>query len=438
MRSLLLTVAIALSGAGIAQGRCPLDFPGSEQAAIGIYVAEVNGGRVVEDFNADMLLTPASVMKSVSTAAVIIDKGGDFRWITKVYAVGQISGGVLHGNIVVQGSGDPTLGSTQFSDSHPDFVSAVKSAVAAKGISRVDGKIVQGDVWPQLGPVPSWEIEDIPGVDGAGFYTLNYKDNIFTLSVPSMTATPAIPGLQVKQMGGSGGLWFTRFPGSNELRVYGRLGKRQKRAALKCSMPNPPAVLLSELSRELNASGNVYDTSADTVEILAFRSPALREVARSLMVRSDNQMAEAALRALAPRRGRAIALKAERDILSSHGVNLDGARLADGSGLSRHNAISARQLGSVLRAMATNGDYIGSYARVGLDGTVRNFMKSQPGRENFILKSGSMTGVICYVGYRLDAETKAPTHVIVVMINNAPEPSKVRAALGEFISKIGS
>ena len=118
------------------------------------------------------------------------------------------------------------------------------------------------------------------------------------------------------------------------------------------------------------------------------------------------------------------------------GVDLKGARIADGSGLSRHNAISPRQLGQILRSMARNGDYVGSFARVGLDGTVRNFMKTDPNRENFVLKSGSMTGVICYVGYRLDPQTKSPTHVLAIMINNAPDSKAARAAIASFLSSL--
>lgn len=435
MRGLIHCAIAALMCAGTALGQCPLTFEGADEALIGVYVAPVNGGKPLVDYNSAKLFTPASVMKSVTTAAALSKYGGNYRWQTTVMAIGSIEHGVLNGNIVIRGSGDPTLGSTYFKD-RESFLDAVKTGLMSAGITKVTGKVLQeGNGWPNEGPIPSWELEDIPGPDGAGFYTLNFSDNVFILSYPSLKTRPEIPGLSIKYLGGSGGLWFNRYPGSYDIRVYGQLAKKQKQASFICSMPNPPAVLLSYMSKGLSVAGEEVNASADTIVLATYRSPALQDVARSLMIRSDNQMAEATLRLMAPGKTRVAALSEERNSLAAAGVNLKNARLRDGSGLSRHNAISPKQLADVLSAMAGNGSYVGSYARVGLDGsTVRNFMKGVPGRENFVLKSGSMTGVVCYVGYRLDPKSKAPTHVISIMVNNAPNPAKARAAMETLLA----
>lgn len=432
-RLVSLISALSLLISGPVFGQCPLEFKGNDAALIGVYIAPVRGGVCLE-YNADRQFLPASVMKVVTSAAAISRYGGEYRWTTDVKSVGRLSGGVLSGNILVEGSGDPTLGSVQFKDTLPGFISSVRDAVRRAGITTVEGTVTTAAPWPDQGPVMTWELEDIPGVDGAGFYALNYMDNVFTLSVPSMKATPAIPGLKVRnEMGGSGGVRFTRYPGSNEIVVRGSLGRKQKRASLRCSMPDPTLVLVSRLDSALECRNRRDLTvAADTAMILSYSSPLLRDVCRSLMVRSDNQMAEATLRLLAPRGSLAGALKAERDILTGLGVDMRNARLADGSGLSRHNCISPRQLGRILAVMAHNADYLGTFARVGLDGTVRNFMKKMPRRTEFILKSGSMTGVVCYAGYRLDPETKAPTHVLVAMVNNAPVASDARTAIASF------
>ncbi len=437
MKVRIVSALVALVSAGIAFGQCPLAFDGSDQALVGVYIAPLNGGAAIADYNSSRLFIPASVMKAVTTAAAICRRGGDYRWETTVTAQGRIRSGVLDGNITITGSGDPTLGSDQFKTGRQSFLSALKEAAVAKGIDRITGKVDEGKPWPNQGPVPSWEIEDIPGIDGAGFYTLNYSDNVFVLSYPSMKTYPNVPGIELRYRGGSGGLRFFRNPGSNEINIYGQLGRRQKRASMKCSMPNPPAVLLAEADSIFHSGRKAVSASSDTLRLLTYRSPELRDVVRSMMIRSDNQMAEATLRLLAPGESRGAALAAERSLLTNLGVDLKGARLADGSGLSRHNAISPVQLASVLKVMARNGDYVGSFARVGLDGTVKNFMRGIPGRENFVLKSGSMTGVVCYVGYRLDPQTKAPTHVIAVMINNAPDPKAARAAISDLLSETG-
>lgn len=435
MYKTLTGALLALVSAGIAFGQCPLSFVGSDQAMIGVYVAPVSDTNPTVSYNSETLMTPASVMKSVTVAAALHRYGGDYQWQTVVKSVGKIADNTLRGNLIVIGSGDPTLGSYEFRKNRTGFLTALRSAAAEKGFTQIAGQTYASSPWPDQGAVPSWEIEDIPGVDGAGFYSLNWNDNTFNLSVPSMQPSPRIPGLKIERRAGSGGLSAFRNPGSYEITVSGQLGNKQKSATLKCSMPNPPEVLLGEID-SLFLSRKEKLTAGDTSTVLVYRSPELRDVARSLMIRSDNQMAEATLRLLEPRQQRARAIAAERAILSGLGVDLKGARIADGSGLSRHNAISPRQLGEVLRSMARNGDYVGSFARVGLDGTVRNFMKNDPNRENFVLKSGSMTGVICYVGYRLDPQTKSPTHVLAIMINNAPDSKAARAAIAEFLSSL--
>lgn len=437
MRKIIISAFVALMGAGAATGQCPLSFDGADEAQIGVLVMPVNGGEPLVDYNADRLFTPASVMKSVTSAAALARYGGGFRWQTTVMAVGKIEDGKLKGDIVVRGSGDPTLGSSQFSDTRNSFLSSILEGMRSAGIKSIEGKVRQdGKGWPNEGPNPTWELEDIPGIDGAGFYSLNYMDNVFILSFPSLTTQPPVPGLTIQKMGGSGSLWFNRYPGSYDVRVYGQLGKKQKAASFKCSMPNPPEVLLDRLEKNLAVEGKEVKASADTLILSNYYSPELKEVTRSLMVRSDNQMAEATLRLLALQKARATAITEEKNMLAEIGAPIKSARIADGSGLSRHNSISPRQLCGVLSAMSSNPDYVGSYARVGLDGTVKNFLKGVPGRENFILKSGSMTGVVCYTGYRLNPTTKAPTHVIAIMINNAPDASKARAGIARFLASL--
>lgn len=435
MTKQLISALLALLSVDIVFGQCPLSFVGSDQAQIGIYVAPLAGGEPTVAYNSEILMTPASVMKSVTVAAALNKYGGDYRWKTTVTANGTISGGVLQGNLVITGSGDPTLGSMEFNKEREGFLSALKNAAAGFGFTQISGAAIESESWPDQGAVESWEIEDIPGIDGAGFYSLNWRDNVFTLSVPSWKTFPEIPGLKIIKQPNSTYLHFFRNPGSYDLVVSGSLGRNQKSATLKGSMPYPPAVLLNEVTKQFNGA-QAAEKGDNSSLILEYYSPRLRSVTRSLMVRSDNQMAEATLRLLAPRAPRKTAIAVERKILTNMNVDLRGCRIADGSGLSRHNAISPRQLGEVLRVMAGNGDYVGSFARVGLDGTVRNFMRDSTCKDNYCLKSGSMTGVVCYAGYRLDPQTKAPTHAVAIMINNAPNQKAARAAISTFLDAL--
>lgn len=436
MRHKFGLIATILLVTGTASGQCPLTFDGSEQALIGAYIAPVNGGLPLVDYNSSKLMTPASVMKSVTTASVLSKYPGDFQWCTTVMAVGDISNGVLDGNLVIRGSGDPTIESRHFKSTHEAFLSVLMSGIESADIDSITGQVILESHWPDEGAVQSWELEDIPGIDGAGFYTLNYMDNIFQLEYPSLQVKPFIPGLEILDKGGTGRLKTDRNFGSNVLNVHGKLGRKERKAVLICSMPNPTEVALHHISDTLHVQGANINAVNDTVVVATYKSPFLRDVVRSYMVRSDNMMAEATLRLMTPQRPRSDALKAQWNLLTASGASLENANICDGSGLSRHNTISPAQLCSVLRLMASNPDYVNSFARVGKDGTVKNFMKDMPGREHFALKSGSMTGVVAYAGYRLDPSTQEPTHVIAVIVNNAPFSSKVRKAIAELLSSL--
>ena len=102
---------------------------------ISIYIKEVGkGGRVLAALNADKTRTPASVIKVLPTYAAVLKLGFDYRWSTQFYTSGRVENGVLNGNLIVKGYGDPTL-------STKDLMSIVKN-IKAKGIRKIRGNIV--------------------------------------------------------------------------------------------------------------------------------------------------------------------------------------------------------------------------------------------------------------------------------------------------------
>lgn len=438
-----LTLSIAFLGFSAA-AKCPLNLKGGDAVSASVYIATVDSGRTLVSYDSKRLLTPASIMKSLTVASAYRILGPDFRWTTTVMRRGKVEGSTLHGDLIIKGGGDPTLSSRHFKE-QPSFFSAVSAALRDNGISKITGEIViDSSLIPDPGAVPSWEVEDIPWDYGAGAFAVNYSDNTFSLQIPDMKAFPAIPGLkvinQIKPK--SGQLALTRGVGSSVITVTGSLGQR-KQATLQCSMPDPGAVLAQRLEASLKSLGITFahekSAGSGTSEtILEYKSPRLADVGRSLMVRSDNLMAEATLRALALGAPLDSALIKERRLWRSQGIDLSYCKINDGSGLSRANAISAELLGAVLRNMANNPQlaptYIDSFARVGLDGTLTSFLAKSPRKKEFVLKSGSMGGVQCYTGYRLDPDDRHPTHVIVVMINNIVGPrSDIRKAVESLL-----
>ncbi len=102
---------------------------------VSIYIKEAgSGGRELASLNASKTRIPASVIKVLSTYAAVLKLGFNYRWPTQFYTTGTLKNGVLNGDLVVKGFGDPTLSSKDL----PRIVSNIK----AKGIKKVTGNIV--------------------------------------------------------------------------------------------------------------------------------------------------------------------------------------------------------------------------------------------------------------------------------------------------------
>ena len=108
---------------------------GISKQDISLYIKEAGrGGRVVASLNANKTRTPASVIKVLTTYAALLELGFDYRWSTAFYRTGRLSKGVLHGDIIIKGYGDPTLNDEVL----PQIVSRIKAA----GIRKITGNIV--------------------------------------------------------------------------------------------------------------------------------------------------------------------------------------------------------------------------------------------------------------------------------------------------------
>ncbi len=129
---LLLTLWVYALPGGIAQ---LVNTSGIPKKDISIYIKEAgNSNRVVASLNANTPRTPASVIKVLSIYAAVLKLGFNYRWPTQFYTAGRIASGVLRGDLIVKGFGDPTLSDKDL----PGLVAQIK----AKGIRKITGNIV--------------------------------------------------------------------------------------------------------------------------------------------------------------------------------------------------------------------------------------------------------------------------------------------------------
>lgn len=420
----------------------PLSFEGREQATVGVYVAPI-GGKPVVASGASRLLVPASTTKCITAAACVLGLPEDFRFETRVYATGSVHSGKVEGDIVIVGAGDPTLASAHFPD-NSGFVSDFYATLQRHGASGATGSLVfDGNGFPAMGYGAGWMVEDIGCDYGAGLYAINYRDNKISVVVDATgSARPSAPVEVIDMLGvGKRDVNSYPMPEIGALMLYGSRPASGATVSAVVSNPVPWQTLAAEIETVCKFDNEPAEGGTREMELLmTHRSPLRDEILRSLMRRSDNLYAEGMLRALLPdscsMRTASAAVAAERRLLASAGIDMSGQKILDGSGLSRNTLVTPEFMGRMLDVMARYEAYPALFPKVGREGTVKRLLKGTRLEGRLALKSGSMGGVLCYAGYKLDGDGR-PTHVVVIMVNNfLCKPSEIRKAVEHYLLKI--
>ena len=425
-RILTIVAAFAVAFSQAVSAENILNIEGGEASSVGIYVKDLASGKVIVDHNSTLALTPASVTKALTSATALSMLGPDFRFTTTIGYSGSRSGSHCNGNLVINASGDPTIGSKQFK-STASFTDSIISALKRIGITSFSGTVVIREAMLDQGPVPQWEIEDVAWPYGAGLHAFNYAGNTVFVNPNTGKSRPE-SNLHVTLLPASekDGNDMLRGVNSQNLTVWGTPNSRKtKNWSMETTIPDPAEVYAELLISRLRNAGISISTKKakvnnDDIEIVySHMSPKLDDICRNLMKRSDNLFAEGMLRAIAPGKSRADCIKAEKEFWSDKGLNSRFIMLSDGSGLTRSNRISPRYLGDMLEWMIKSPEassYINFFPVAGVDGTLKSLLDKTRLKGRLAMKTGSMASVQTYAGYKLDASGH-PTHIVVIMVN---------------------
>ena len=153
---------------------------GLETALIGISV-RFSDGTQLASYNDNILLSPASCQKLVTTSTALLMLGPDFQFKTLLQYDGTFdpNTGILKGNIFLKGGGDPTLGSEKFSSTVMDSLfNKLISKVKDLGIKKIEGQIIgDDDIFESIMAPGTWDWGDIGQYYGAGPCGLTISDN---------------------------------------------------------------------------------------------------------------------------------------------------------------------------------------------------------------------------------------------------------------------
>lgn len=402
------------------------------RASTALVVRSLDTGETLYRRNGATWLVPASTQKILTVAAAAGRLGWDFRFETRLLAAGPITDGVLHGDLVVVGSGDPTMNRR-----HPGRTEAFDewaTTLQARGIRRVTGRLIGDDGGVEQ---PAWGIgwawDDLFEGYGAPYSALQFNENEIEVQVgPGITpGAPAIVALAPAQhdllvenhavtaaAGAAADVSILRVPGTRFLRVSGQVPLAGQARTLVTTVANAALLYAGELRSVLERHGITVDGGvADLDEVapapdlrgagvlLVDLSPPLREIADPLLKWSRNIYAEALLMALdpTPPAGAAEGLDVLRTTLASLGVDPSTYSTRDGSGLSRNDYLSADALVATLTAMWQRPDlrepFVAALPQAGKSGSLYSRLRGTPAEGLVWAKTGSMSNVRSLAGY---------------------------------------
>lgn len=409
--------------------RRELSSPGVTRGTWGIAVRSLQTGEALFEHNAQALLVPASVAKLVPLAATVESVGWEFTFETSLRATGPVVNGVLKGDLVVTGTGDPSIGG-RGGTGFQAWIDVLRQI----GISRVEGRLIgDDDALEDPRPGAMWSWDDLGYPTGAVFGALNYAENRMTVAVspgrttadpttlavgPMFADRPLVNRTTTTASGTRLLLWPEQRPGESALTIAGSIPVGTRPVTLAISAGDPTRWFVNVLKREMQQAG--VDVAGDAVDIddltqkpvlgtaallHVHRSPPLRDLAQPLLKNSVNLYSEAVLRlatGLTGGRTNDEALAALASRMQTWGLKPEGLQLVDGSGLSRRNGLAAEVLIGVLARMwdrDLRSPWMTGLPIAGRDGLLARRFRNTAAEGNLRAKTGTMSNVRSLAGY---------------------------------------
>lgn len=437
-----------------------------QPASVAFCAIDLKSGALIEGFNADKAMIPASLMKIPTTIAALDLLEADFRFSTTFSYRGFIDDNkVLHGDLLIEGSGDPTFGSSRLGERADWLIARFAESIKRLGISEVTGNVIVADELITPKARGTWSWEDLSNYYAAVPREMNFLENQFTMvfrtagvGMPAelISVTPTIPDLNIEvevlgaEISGDQSYCFGH-PLKNEIKVKGELPVNKSSFSVKGAIPQPGTLFAKNVMEAAARMGVIWsgkivvgdsqNNAPETEELLiSYDSPPLSEIIAITNQQSVNLFAEALVEVIGSRSQTGqTGVGVLEEYWSSKLPSVSrGMQFKDGSGLSHYNTLTAKQLAEMLREVYhsdTKSHFEESLPVSGKSGTLRRLGSGTVLENNLRAKSGYMTGSRGYAGYlNLSSGRKI---AFAVMVNHYDiSASAMRAKLESLLVEI--
>ncbi|MFR0674712.1 D-alanyl-D-alanine carboxypeptidase/D-alanyl-D-alanine-endopeptidase [Enterobacterales bacterium AW_CKDN230030176-1A_HGKHYDSX7] len=460
LAGLLLPLALPLQAAPVTSTLSPkvqqaLKANKLQDSALSLVTIPLDGPGTSTVFNADVSVNPASTMKLVTTYAALELLGPTFQWKTEFFTDGTLSNGVLNGNLYLKGGGDPKL--------NMEKLWLLMRDLRANGVRTITGDLVLDRshfVQPNL---PQFDDDggdlNKPFLVKPDALMVNLKALRFVArndgGTVSVSVEPPIAKVrvdnQVKAVASRQCTGDVRYSPVTDaegvtVTITGQLGEGCNSQTYLSLLDHPTytagavRAIWGELGGVIQGRDRVENVPKNARLLARAFSPDLVEVIRDINKYSNNTMAQqlflsigAQFRTDADGDDARAAQRVIRQWLARKGITSPHLVMENGSGLSRAERVSTREMAALLQAAWKSpyaAEFMSSMPLVGMDGTMRKRLKRTAMMGEGHIKTGTLNTVRAIAGFSRD--DNGTTWAVAAILND-PKPWGAGAILDQVL-----
>lgn len=398
-------------------------------------IARDTTGKIVEGYNFDKTVRPASNLKLLTSAAILDELGADYTYSTKMYGLGYQTGDTWEGDIIIRGVGDPSISGEFYNDDRSYVFDKFFSALYDRGIREINGNLIGNDAFFDQQPYPEgWSWEDLSFYYGVEISALSFNNNAVDLTVYADEGIGEKPRIEwypfdtdyvdfvneqvITPPSSEYDEFYRRLLGTNTIQLQSTLPKNYVEKE-SLSIKNAPMFFVDTFKKYLedgniSLSGRVIvdsqpqDWDDEKYEVLAeHKSVPLKRLLEEINKNSDNFYSEMLLKTMAAEHfdvpgSTELGISLVEDFAASKKMDTTRLEMDDGSGMAPSTLITVEDLSQLLVEMRSHPEfdyYKNSLSLSGIDGSLK-YRFNKPGMKGKVLgKTGYVSGVRTLSGY---------------------------------------
>ncbi len=440
--------------------------PNFNNANWGVVIQSLETGEYFYKRNEEKLFMPASNQKLFTTAAGLYLLSPEYKFRTDIYTTGELDGTILKGDLIVRGGGDPTISGRFYNNDLLKVFNDWADSLLAYGIDEINGNIIGDDSAfdnVTLGSGWAWDYETY--WYAAPISAISFNDNCIDITIapgepgkiasivlsPNTRYVTVVNNIITGHKDSIENISFIRERGTNIIYLSGSIPEFGESRKIYVTVNNPAQFAMVVFKEILERKGIIihgYAVDIDdiTVEkdyltsipVLQHFSTPLTNIIKVINKNSQNLFAELLLKTIGYEKSGFGTIQngvtALKELLAEMGINPENLIIADGSGLSRLNLVTPKQITTLLSYIYRSNYFIpffNSLPIAGIDGSLGTRMKKNRVENNARAKTGYIGGVRSLSGYIYTGDYEPVAFSMIV--NNFTVPLKLADNIQDLV-----